>query len=164
MEHERALELAHGGDDADDKEDKKGKKKSPTKDSIAAVTSMKKNYDIDVVIESGRGTIRQGPDWRVVMPYDYGYIRKTVATDGEPVDAMMGRDFSSQDVFVIHQRKLDTGTYDEPKVMFGYKDVKDALTDFLLGYSDGRGWDRVQSIDHVAIKDIKHYLSKWGLP
>lgn len=129
-----------------------------------AVAQMKQAYDLDVVIETPRGTIRRGYGWAVVLPYDYGYIRGTLAPDGEPVDCLIGRDFSSQEVYLIDQVKLGTKVPDEPKVMFAYPDLKHAMIDFLLGYSDNRGPDRIGKVTHYLIDEFKKLLPQWGIP
>jgi uncharacterized protein len=140
-------------------------KKAQSKDSISAVSNMKQRYNIDVIIENPRGSVRRGKDWSAVMPYDYGYIRQTTAPDNDPLDCMVGPDYASRDVYVIDQVKLATRQPDEPKVMFAYKDYGSAIKDFLMGYSDGRGWERIGGIRSMSIDEfVNSYLPQWRTP
>jgi hypothetical protein len=64
---------------------------------------------------------------------DYGFIPKTKSTDGESVDVYMGPDRGSKNSFWIENRNRD-GSFDEHKVMLGYKDRAAAVRGFLDHY------------------------------
>lgn len=99
-----------------------------------------------------------------MVPYDYGYIRGTIAPDGDPLDCMVGLAFLSRNVYLIDQVKLGTKIPDEPKVMFAYPSLKTAMIDFLLGYSDNRGADRIGKVRSMTMDGFKGILPQWIAP
>lgn len=134
--------------------------------AIEAVTGMKRAHDLDVVIETAKGTIRRGGSgagaWEVTMPADYGYVRKTIGDDGEQVDCYVGPHHDSLDVWVIKQIHADTQAPDEDKVMLGYRGMNAALFDYLKAHDDGRGWDRIGAIEHMPMARFKTWLTSVG--
>ena len=80
-------------------------------------------HGLDVTIENPKGSFRTGvhagKPWRVRMPADYGYIRGTTGADGDHVDCFVGPDEKSEKVFVIDQKDLKTGAFDECKCILG---------------------------------------------
>lgn len=168
---QEAIDLGDAGSEGDDpggtskkkdKEKKGGKeekKKKKTRDTITTVSGLKRMHELDVVIENPRGSIRTGGQgnhtWSVVMPYDYGYFRKTKAPDGEGVDCCIGPDLTSEKVWVIDQIKIESGAPDEPKALVGYTTLPEALSSFLQGYSDGKGWDRIGTTRFFKMEDFR---------
>lgn len=99
---------------------------------------------LDISVENAAGTVRTGehPDgtsWSTPMLNDYGYIRRTVGTDGEHVDCFLGPDLDAPYVYIIHQRKHGQWyTYDEDKALIGFISKRDALVCYLSHYDDPR--------------------------
>jgi len=151
------------GDETDVEADPDKEKRTRAKDSVEAVTAVKRMHDIDVVIENPKGSIRSSRSldnpWSVVMPAHYGYIQRTTGADGDQVDCFIGPNPESNLVVLIRQQDPDTGAYDEDKCMIGYNDTQSALGSYLGAYSDGRGWDRIQSFTAMTIAAFKNYLS-----
>lgn len=133
------------------------------KDSIGSVTGMKQYHGLDVVIENSKGSLRRGQydgkDWEVSMPADYGYVRKTLGADGDQVDCYIGPSPSSKDVWVIDQLDIKTRQFDEHKCMLGYETLQDAISDYVSGYSDGRGFERVMNLRHMSMDEFKIWLA-----
>ncbi len=128
-----------------------------TGDSAQVVAAVQLAHDVEIVIESKRGEVRRGPDWEVFMPDDYGYIRGTKAPDGEQVDCYVGGDPKAGNIWVVNQLHLD-GRPDEPKVMIGYPSMEAAMRTYISGFTDGRGWDRIGSVDRFDWKTFPRWL------
>lgn len=164
---ERAAEQAHEREQKAQKEAAQREKKQPgTRDSaIESALAVKRHHDLDVVIETEKGARRSGGtepyQWTVIMPADYGYIRRTVGADGEGVDCYVGPNPESSRVWVIEQLKLD-GTPDEDKVMLGYSSMRAALSDYAAGFTDGRALERIGSVRTMKMETFKTWLSERG--
>jgi len=93
-----------------------------------------------ISIENPAGSYREGTDsdgkkWRSLLHYDYGYIRGTSGVDKDHVDCFLGpNQRDSQDIFIIHQKDVKTGKYDEDKVMIGWLTQTEAVRDYLKNY------------------------------
>lgn len=99
-------------------------------------------HGLPITIENRKGTIRRGTsksghDWSVVMPYDYGYIRRTLGADGDQVDCFVGPNRQSQFVVVVNQYAKQTGVFDEVKVGLGYHTLEQAKAAYRQGYRGG---------------------------
>ena len=68
--------------------------------------------------------------YQKLMKADYGYIPATVDADGEQLDVYVGPSRDSEFVFMINQLK-DDGSFDERKVMIGYRDEAAAKKSYL---------------------------------
>lgn len=95
---------------------------------------------MNISIETPAGYLRTGKDpdgkkWRAMLHFDYGYIRGTKGVDGDHVDCFIGVYYKSDKVFVIHQKNIKTGKYDEDKIMLGWKTKTQAIHDYLLNYN-----------------------------
>jgi len=136
--------------------------KSPTPAQLEAGNYKKKHirlYGLDVAIENVKGSVRKGVDkgghaWSIKMSHDYGYIKKTMGVDGDHVDVYVGSDKESQQVFVVHQHKIDKvkkwpadtcakcgneppdcwHDIDEDKVMMCFSSKKAAISAYLSQY------------------------------
>lgn len=122
-----------------------------------------KFHGLDISIETAKGQKRTGKDkggkaWSVVMPADYGYVKRTEGADGDHVDVFIGPHKDSQTAFIINQRHHDTGKFDEHKVMLGYRSEREACMDYCRAFSDGKGPHRIQSIATVSIDAFKKWL------
>lgn len=118
---------------------------------------------LKVDIETPRGAMRKGvgadgQPWEVRMPAHYGEIKGTRGADGDKVDAYIGDQPQSKKVFVIDQRDLDKGGFDEHKVMLGFKTRDEALRHYTDSFSDGRGTDRIGHVQEMTIPELKKWL------
>lgn len=94
---------------------------------------------LKISIENPAGTYRTGKDpdgneWRSLLHFDYGYIRGTTGVDKDHVDCFMGPEPNAPKVYVIHQRNVKTGKYDEDKCMLGWRSREQAIEDYLKNY------------------------------
>lgn len=124
-------------------------------------------HGLDISIENPRGSVRSGVDkggkpWNVRLPDHYGYFRQTEGSDGDHVDCYIGRHPLSSKVFVIDQVDADSDEHDEHKVMLGYTDREEALSAYRRAFSDGRGDDRIGSIEEMDIDEFKEWLHEHG--
>jgi len=120
---------------------------------------------LDVTIENGAGHVRKGTDengkaWEVTMPAHYGYIKRTVGADGDHVDVYVGEVPNPNSVFVVDQIDLDTGKFDEHKVILSVADAKAAGMLYRAGFSDGKGGDRMGALSEMTMDQFKAWLDK----
>lgn len=94
---------------------------------------------LDIAIENPAGTVRRGNGWQTRMVYDYGYVKRSEAVDGDEVDVYLGPHLEAPMVYVVHQRKYgDWDAYDEDKCMIGFDSEDDARAVYLQHYDDPR--------------------------
>jgi hypothetical protein len=121
-------------------------------------------HGLSIVIETPKGAVRQGGQgigaWQVVMPADYGFIGGTWSAEGadEEMDCFIGPDRDSPTAWIVDQRDLATGGFDEHKVMLGYRSQADALFDYLKAYHDGRAFDRIIGVTEMRMDQLKAWL------
>jgi uncharacterized protein len=110
---------------------------------------------LQIVIEQRMGTIRRGEGWAVVMPADYGYIRRVGSAEGEEewLDCFVGPWHSSRKVFVIDAMKPEGG-FDEHKLMIGFQNRREALTAFNKAYNDGAA-RRVGAVSELDMSSLE---------
>lgn len=118
---------------------------------------------LPVSIENTTGSERSGIDadgnkWSVVMPADYGYIKRTEGADGDHVDVYVGPNHDSDSVLVINQHDDRTGKFDEHKVMLGFNGPIFARNAYVAGFSDGRGSNRIGSTVELTMDEFKERL------
>jgi len=118
---------------------------------------------LGISIENPKGSKRCGTDahgkpWEVTMPADYGYIKRTEGADGDHVDVYLGPDRLSPHAFIVNQKDLRTGKFDEHKVMLGFGSKSAAINCYRNGFSDGKGRDRMSSIESMNVDQFKHWL------
>ncbi len=108
---------------------------STTRDSLP----VSEIAGLPVVIESLRGTIRRGEGWSVVMPADYGYIRRAPSAEGptEWLDCFVGPARDNAECHVIDAYD-PLGEFDEHKVMLAFPNPRAALDCYHAAYNDGR--------------------------
>lgn len=112
----------------------------------------------DITIENPKGSIRRGVDsngkaWEQVMNNTYGYIRGTEATDGDHIDVFLSDNPTEGKVFVVDQVKPD-GSFDEVKVLYGFKDIAVATKAYLSNYSNGwKGLGNITGVSREAFKE-----------
>ena len=118
---------------------------------------------LDIAIENPKGSVRRGVDadgneWETVMPAHYGYLKRTDGADGDQVDIYIGPDENSEMVFVIEQKDLVSGEYDEDKVVLGVASPEEARALYAAGFSDGWGEERIMSVAPMTITEFKEWL------
>lgn len=140
---------------------------APTEAQIEAGNYKKGHVPVqglDITIENPRGSTRSGTDpdgnkWEQELAHHYGYIKRTQGADGEHVDVFIGPDVESTDAFVIDQVNAD-GTFDEHKIMLGFKNQKAARDGYRANYQDG--WV-VGKTTKVPVSDLKAWLETGDL-
>lgn len=115
----------------------------------------------DVTIENPKGSVRSGKDadgneWSVTMNNDYGYIRGTEGVDGDHIDVFLSNNPETGDVFVIDQVNPD-GTFDEHKVMYGFKSALAAKRAYMANYS--KDWTGLGNITRVSKEEFKKWVN-----
>jgi hypothetical protein len=91
---------------------------------------------IPVYVDRPKGFVQRGrneatgEDWEREYKCDYGYIPGTLGGDGQGLDVFLGDKADSPDAHWIQQKKAD-GSFDEYKVMFGFKDRNEAKDMYL---------------------------------
>ncbi len=132
-------------------------------DSVANLAALKSTHGLDVVIENEKGSERSGmtptgEPWSARLAADYGYIRMPstrsisgrTGADGDQLDCFVGPDVKgSETTFIIDQRNLVTGGFDEHKVMVGFPTREEALHAYKSSYSDGRGGERIGAVTEM---------------
>ena len=114
----------------------------------------------DITIENPKGSTRSGVDangqpWSVTMNNDYGYIRGTEGVDGDHIDVFLSDDPTTGKVYVIDQVNED-GTFDEHKVMYGFKSALAAKRAYLSNYSPG--WQGLGTISEVSKEEFRKWV------
>jgi phage-related protein (TIGR01555 family) len=137
----------------------KAKAPGASKDSASTVAELHRLYGLQVVIENMAGTIRRGVGWESLMPDDYGYIRRHEGADGDAVDCFVGKDARALNAYVIDQRDLRTGLFDEHKAMLGFKTAGDAVETYLLAYDSGDGDpQRIMACTSMTVPEFRLWL------
>lgn len=136
---------------------------NPTEAQKEAGNYRKGHVKIDgfnVTIENPKGSVRSGKDadgneWSVTMNNDYGYIRGTEGVDGDHIDVFLSDNPEAGDVFVIDQVDSD-GSFDEHKVMYGFKSALAAKRAYLANYS--AGWNGLGNITRVTKEEFRKWI------
>lgn len=120
-------------------------------------------HGLSIAIENPRGSYRSGigengRPWQSRLPHHYGYIKRTEGSDGDHVDVFIGPHPKSGAVYVVDQRDLRTGDHDEHKVMMGFASEKQAREAYKKAFSDGRGGQRIGSIEGMTMEGFKDWL------
>lgn len=116
---------------------------------------------LDITIENPKDSVRKGTDangnhWENTMHNTYGYIRGTEGKDGDKIDVFLSDTPSEGNVYVVDQYNPD-GTFDEHKVMYGFKSAAEAEAAFLSNYS--KDWAENHKI--VVTGVTKEEFKKW---
>lgn len=120
---------------------------------------------LNISIENPKGSIRRGTDpngqaWEVTMPADYGYIKRTTGADGDHVDVYIGDNPQSNRVYIVDQINLETGAFDEHKVILGASNMDEAKFIYDGAFSDGKGSQRRASMTRLSMADFRQWLDK----
>jgi uncharacterized protein len=136
-------------------------KKPPTKDA-AGKNVMYEGMPLH--IENEKGTTRKSRDpsnpWQAIMAADYGYIIGTGSAEGprEGMDIFLYENPNFDKVYVINQRDLVTGGFDEHKVMLGFPSENAAKSAYISSYSDLQGCDRIMSCVECTVPILAAWL------
>lgn len=122
---------------------------------------------LDVTIENPKDSFRRGVDlngqpWEVRMPCHYGYVKRTLGSDGDHVDVYLGphsHEAESHPVWVIDQVDADSRAFDEHKCMLGFPHVHLVRDAYTAAFSDGRALDRVGAVTRLTFREFKDWLS-----
>jgi len=112
----------------------------------------------EVAIENEKGSIRRDknnvpPQWESPVYNDYGYIKGTEGADGDPLDIHVMDDLQSDNVYVVDQKNLETGEFDEHKVFAGAKSKAEAEAAYDRSFTDGKGPARRQDVTELTIDE-----------
>lgn len=113
-----------------------------------------------ISIENPKGSKRHyrdenGKDAFNVMKNHYGYFSGTKGIDGDQVDVFLGPYEDFDTVFVVDQNKKD-GSFDESKVMLGFKSESEAKKAYLSNFS--ANWRGFRAITGVSVDIFKKWL------
>lgn len=115
----------------------------------------------DITIENPKGSERSGIDangdkWSVTMNNDYGYIRGTEGVDGDHIDVFLSDNPAEGNVYVVDQLDVNTGKFDEHKVMYGFGSIQEATDAYLANYSPG--WMGIGAVTEVSKDEFKKWI------
>ncbi|HBI39457.1 MAG TPA: hypothetical protein DDY16_00715 [Tenacibaculum sp.] len=116
----------------------------------------------EIVIENPKGSVRRsyldnGYQKHNKMTSTYGYIKGTIGKDGDELNVFIGDHVNSEfNVYVIDQKDQVTGVFDEHKIMFGYKSLKEAKNRYLECYD--RNFEGFYNISELTMQDFKKML------
>lgn len=118
-------------------------------------------WGLPITIENPKGSIRRGTDangkqWEQEMHHTYGKIRRTEGVDGDHIDVFIGPNLYSDKVFVVDQRNVDTGEFDEHKCMLGFDSLADAQNGYLSNYEEG--WQGMGTVTEVTMDEFKKWI------
>lgn len=122
-------------------------------------------HGLKLHIENQQGTTRHSKDpqnpWQAIMAADYGYVIGTGSAEGpdEGMDVFLGPDRSNDNVFIINQKDLRTGFFDEHKVMLGFSSQARACAAYVSSYSDLQGVERIMSVHRCTMNEFKQWLA-----
>lgn len=93
---------------------------------------------IRIAIENPAGSVRhweqEGERGVTTMLVAYGYVVDTIGADTDGIDVFVGPVADAAMAYVIHQQNPRNGTYDEDKVMLGFRNEREALTTYQLHF------------------------------
>ena len=123
-----------------------------------------------VAIETAKGqnrtgTGKDGTEWSVTMPVDYGYIKATKGVDGDHVDVFLGPDRNPAKapvVWVLEQRDAKTGKFDEHKLLAGFRSKAAAVRAYLKSFTDNAR-RRMGKMTAVPVEGLRAWLKDEGL-
>ena len=118
-------------------------------------------WGLPITIENPKGSIRRGTDangkkWEQEMNNTYGKIRRTEGVDGDHIDVFIGPNLLSDKVFVVDQLNVNTGEFDEHKVMLGFDSLEDAQNGYLSNYEEG--WQGMGTVTEVTMDEFKKWI------
>ncbi len=124
-------------------------------------------HGLRISIETPAGAHRsgvspQGKRWRTQMKHDYGYIRGTQGRDKDHLDVFLGPDHTDPElpVHVVDQVDPATGTFDEHKVMLGFKTPEEAESAYKANYEPG--WRGAAAVTPLSLQEFKFWAGAPG--
>lgn len=116
-------------------------------------------HGLRIKLENPRGSIRRSkpgakPAWARQMAHDYGYICGIEGADGDAVDVFIGPDPDSELAVVVDQVNAD-GSFDESKILLGFRSAKDAIAGYLAHYP--KGW-ALGPVTVLTVGQLKQWL------
>lgn len=157
-------ELPETGGEGGDPFAETGEPEGGAEDQALSPSKSTLNYHgLPIVIETPKGAIRRGgyngATWEAVMAADYGYIVDTWSAEGrgEELDCFVGPNRDSQTVFIIDQRDLGSGQFDEHKACLGYDTKAGAVADYLASY-DSRGVERIMAVTAMDLDAFRAWI------
>ena len=117
----------------------------------------------DITIENEIGSIRKGVDedgvaWSSEIKHPYGYFNNTIGNDGDEIDVFLGTHLESNFyVFVINQSIGEPRSFDEHKVMFGFKDKEEAISAYFENYQTG--WGGFDNAITLTLDQFKNWVN-----
>jgi len=119
---------------------------APTAEQLASGNyqkgRIKFKHGLTIAVENPIGSVREGTNedgtpWRRTIQNHYGYIEGVKGADGDDIDTFLGSAPQNpvRPVVVINQRKPD-GSFDEHKVMLGFRSKEAALEAYRQNYPD----------------------------
>ena len=117
----------------------------------------------DITIENEIGSIRKGLDengvaWSTEMKHPYGYFNNTIGNDGDEVDVFLGTHLNGDFyVFVINQSIGEPKSFDEHKVMFGFRDKEEAVAAYFENYQTG--WNGFDNAITLTLDQFKNWVN-----
>jgi hypothetical protein len=114
---------------------------------------------LPIAIEHTAGSIRRGVDkdghpWKTIFRYAYGYIEGTKGADGEGLDVFLGPNVNADMAFVVHQKKPESGKYDEDKVMLGFDEEDEAKQAYLDHYDNPKFFDSIHPVTMDKLREL----------
>lgn len=118
---------------------------------------------LDLTIETEKGGERvgigaDGKPWSATMEHAYGYIKGTLARDGDQVDVYVGPHPQAAHVFVFDQIDPANGRFDEHKLVIGARDLAEAREIYDSGFSDSSGSERRGAVRELSVPELKAWL------
>ncbi len=120
----------------------------------------------DITIENKIGSNRTGLDingnvWSTIMKHPYGYFENTIGADGDELDVFVGEDLDIDfDIYVINQTVENSKTFDEHKVMFGFKNEGEAVKAYFENFDDE--WEGFDNVVRFTLKEFTKWVESGG--
>lgn len=113
-----------------------------------------------ISIENAKGSKRywvddKGEKGFNVLKNHYGYFSNTEGYDGDHIDVFIGEYLDFDKVFVVDQKKKD-GSFDESKVMLGFKTKEEAKKAYLSNFTPD--WKGFMAISEIGVDKFKKWL------
>lgn len=122
-------------------------------------------HGLDFALENSIGSQRTGKDaggkkWSVDMTAHYGYLNRTEGNDGDHLDAYVAGGFTKTDpVYVVDQKDIKTGAFDEHKLVFGARSLAQATALYDAHFSDGKGAERRSAVTATTIPALRDWVA-----
>lgn len=113
---------------------------------------------LQISIETRKGAYRHwkdrtGRSGKVLMPWDYGYIRGSEGADGEHVDCYIGPNENATHAYVIDQKSPpDFMEFDEQKCMLGFDSEAAAKAAYHQAYDNPRFFGAIRTVPMADFK------------